>query len=147
MTEEATPRDGADAGSAADALEEVARRSGLGGDTDGGAPPRSTARLGELAAELERQLQSDRRADVPDEPILRSGGTLGRWMKRTMYDTLRPITRRYDRICASLATLSTSTAERLEALEAEVARLRRRVEDAEGGPSDRSSSGDDSPGA
>ena len=142
-----TPPEDAGAGSSDEALADLARRAEFGDATGAGAAPRSTARLGDVAAELERQLQSDRRADVPDEPILRSGGTLGRWMKRTMYDTLRPITRRYDRICASLATLSTSTAERLEALEAEVARLRRRVEDAEGGPSDRSSSGDDSPGA
>lgn len=142
MTDGPAPRDGATGGSPDEALEAIARAAGLGDDAGGGETPRSTARLGDVAAELERQLQSDRRADVPDEPILRSGGPMGRWMKRTMYDTLRPITRRYDRICASLATLSTSTAERLEALEAEVARLRRRLEDA-----DRPADGDDDPGA
>lgn len=126
-----------------DALEERARRAGLQEATADGPAPHSTAHLGDVAAELERQLQSDRRADIPDEPILRSGPAWGRWMKRTMYDTLRPITRRYDRICASLATLSTSTARRLEELEAEVARLRRRVEDAE--RSDRPSSPGDEP--
>ena len=124
-------RDGAatDEGSsgADEALEDRARRAGLGRGS-GSERPHSTSRLGDVAAELERQLQSDRRADIPDEPILRSGPAWGRWVKRTMYDTLRPITRRYDRICASLATLTTSTAERLEALEAEVARLRRQVE-------------------
>jgi hypothetical protein len=140
------PTGDADAGSSDDALADAARRGGLENPAGTGARPRSTARLGDLAAELERQLQSDRRADVPDEPILRSGSAWGRWMKRTMYDTLRPITRRYDRICASLATLSTSTAERLEALEAEVARLRRRVDEAEGHDTP-SSSGDEPPGA
>jgi hypothetical protein len=125
-----------------ESLEELARTAGLGDAGGAGARPHSTARLGDVAAELERQLQSDRRADIPDEPILRSGPVWGRWVKRTMYDTLRPITRRYDRICASLATLTTSTAERLEALEAEVARLRRQVE----GPKPPSASSDDDGG-
>jgi len=130
---------------ASEALEDLARAAGPGDAGGTEARPHSTARLGDVAAELERQLQSDRRADIPDEPILRSGPAWGRWVKRTMYDTLRPITRRYDRICASLATLTTSTAERLEALEAEVAQLRRQVEDAK--PPSASSGDADSPGA
>jgi len=108
-------------------VEEIARLAGLAA----GAAPRSTARLGDVAAELERRLQDDRRASLPDEPILRSGPSWGRWVKRAMYETLRPVTRRYDRITASLATLATSTAQRLEDLEAEVARLRRLVEEAD----------------
>ena len=143
MSRAGTPPEGTGRTSPDEALEDLARRAGLEDATGESGAPYSTARLGDVAAELERQLQSDRRADIPDEPILRSGSAWGRWMKKTMYDTLRPITRRYDRICASLATLSTSTARRLEELEEEVASLRRRVENAE--RSDRPSSPEDEP--
>ena len=61
-------------------------------------------------SELEATLRRDSSVRLPqDEPFFRGGGSLKRWIKRTMFRALRPLTRRYDRIDADLARLGLET--------------------------------------
>jgi len=65
-------------------------------------------------SELEATLRRDSSVHLPqDEPFFREGGSLKRWIKRTMFRALRPLTRRYDRIDADLALLGIETSREL----------------------------------
>ncbi len=74
-------------------------------------------------------MRADERSAIPrDEPQL---GSPSRWKRKTkasFYVLLRPITHRYDRLLADLATLTRMLAERLADAEAEIARLREILE-------------------
>ena len=91
-------------------------------------------------SELEGSLRFDSSLRVPsDEPFLIHGGRLKRWVKRTMFAVLRPLTRRYDRIDADIGALGMRTAQQvavareamtqeLELLQGTVAELSARLE-------------------
>jgi SAM-dependent methyltransferase len=79
---------------------------------------RSTARLSQISRDLQRRLRADQLAPLPlDEPILSTGAPWKRFIKRLMYRFLRPISRRYDRVAADLATVEASLAQRIEQFE------------------------------
>jgi hypothetical protein len=74
-------------------------------------------------------MRSDEHSRFPrQDPLL---GSISRW-KRTvkviMYEVLRPITRRYDRLLGDLASMSREAVDRLADAEAEIESLRREVE-------------------
>jgi SAM-dependent methyltransferase len=65
-------------------------------------------------SELESSLRFDSSLRIPaDEPFLVHGGRLKRWVKRTMFAVLRPLTRRYDRIDADMSALGMQTAQQV----------------------------------
>ena len=67
-------------------------------------------------SELEATLRRDSSVHLPqDEPFFRGGGSLKRWIKRTMFRALRPLTRRYDRIDADIGALGIQTAQQIVA--------------------------------
>ncbi len=67
-------------------------------------------------SELEATLRRDSSVHLPqDEPFFRGGGSLKRWIKRTMFRALRPLTRRYDRIDADIGALGIQTAQQIAA--------------------------------
>ena len=84
-------------------------------------PEHGTAQLAGDPADLVRrwsELEAGLRRDSslhlpPDEPFFRAGGSLKRWIKRTMFRAFRPLTRRYDRIDADLALLGIETSREL----------------------------------
>lgn len=74
-------------------------------------------------------LRADEHAPIPrDEPQLGSLTPWKRKVKASLYRVLRPITHRYDRLLADLATLTRSLADRLAEAEAEIERLSARLE-------------------
>ncbi len=78
------------------------------------------------------QLRADEKVIIPQgEGNLASTSRWRRQLKYGMFRVARPISWRYDRLLADHAELTTSLAERLMALEAEVARLRAQDEAAE----------------
>jgi hypothetical protein len=79
--------------------------------------------------DLSMQLRSDEKVIIPQgEGNLASTSRWRRKLKYGMFRVARPISWRYDRLLADHAELTTSLAERLMALEAEVARLRAEIE-------------------
>ena len=73
-------------------------------------------------------LRADARSRVPrQEPLLGSASRWKRNVKVSFYLALRPVTHRYDRLLADLATLTRMLAERLADAEAEVAQLTERL--------------------
>jgi hypothetical protein len=91
------------------------------------AEPVSTARLSEVAQELERML----RARASSRPSPTGAETDRPWKRavRVARDRLtgRP-TRRYDWTAVGIATIATSLAQRLERVEEELLRLRRAID-------------------
>jgi hypothetical protein len=82
-------------------------------------------------------MRADERQPIPrGEPNLASTSRWRRQLKLRVFRFLRPVTWRYDRLLADHAELTTQLAERVQAAEAEIARLR--AESVAGDPSDRS---------
>jgi hypothetical protein len=78
--------------------------------------------------DLSMQLRSDEKAIIPQgEGNLASTSRWRRKLKYGLFRAARPISWRYDRLLADHAELTTSLAERLMAVEAEVARLRAEI--------------------
>jgi hypothetical protein len=78
-------------------------------------------------------LRADSRSRVPrQEPLLGSASRWKRNVKVSFYLALRPVTHRYDRLLADLATLTRMLAERLADAEAEIAQLKERLADRAG---------------
>jgi hypothetical protein len=96
--------------------------------------PEVRDRLMDLAA----QLRADELATVPQgEGYLASPSRWRRRLKYGLFRSLRPVSRRYDRLVGDLAELTTGLAERLMAAEVEIARLRGAIgEDDAGTPED-----------
>jgi hypothetical protein len=89
----------------------------------------STRRLRIALHDFAAALRADSRSRVPrQEPLLGSASRWKRSVKASAYVALRPITHRYDRLLADLATLTRMLAERLADAEAEIEELRRRVD-------------------
>jgi predicted nucleic acid-binding Zn-ribbon protein len=90
--------------------------------------PEIRDRLHDLAA----QLRADEKVIIPHgEGNLASPSRWRRQMKFGIFRVMRPISWRYDRLIADHAELTTSLAERLMAAEAELERLRTRVDGAD----------------
>jgi len=91
-----------------------------------------TAEVRDRLHDLSMQLRADEKAIIPQgEGNLASTSRWRRRLKYGMFRVARPISWRYDRLLADHAELTTSLAERVMALEAEVARLRAQDEAAE----------------
>ena len=90
--------------------------------------PEIRDRLHDLAA----QLRADEKVIIPHgEGNLASSSRWRRQMKFGIFRVMRPISWRYDRLIADHAELTTSLAERLMAAEAELERLRTRLDGAD----------------
>jgi hypothetical protein len=77
------------------------------------------------ADRLLQRLRKDAVQAAPwGDPGLASGGGLRRRFKILLHRTLRPITRRYDRLAAELAAVQVALADCVLQLEAELRRLR-----------------------
>ena len=86
-----------------------------------------TAEVRDRLHDLSMQLRADEKVIIPQgEGNLASTSRWRRQLKYRMFRVARPISWRYDRLLADHAELTTSLAERVMALEAEVARLRAR---------------------
>ena len=84
-----------------------------------------TAEVRDRLHDLSMQLRADEKVIIPQgEGNLASTSRWRRQLKYRMFRVARPISWRYDRLLADHAELTTSLAERVMALEAEVARLR-----------------------
>jgi hypothetical protein len=88
--------------------------------------------------DLAAQLRADELATVPQgEGYLALPSRWRRRLKYGLFRSLRPVSRRYDRLVGDLAELTTGLAERLMAAEVEVTRLRGAIgEDDAGTPED-----------
>jgi hypothetical protein len=93
----------------------------------------STRQLRIALHDFAAALRADSRSRVPrQEPLLGSASRWKRNVKVSFYLALRPVTHRYDRLLADLATLTRMLAERLADAEAEIAQLRERLADRAG---------------
>ena len=91
-----------------------------------------TAEVRDRLHDLSMQLRADEKVIIPQgEGNLASTSRWRRQLKYGMFRVARPFSWRYDRLLADHAELTTSLAERVMALEAEVARLRAQDEAAE----------------
>jgi hypothetical protein len=82
--------------------------------------------------DLTAQLRADEKVIIPHgEGNLASPSRWRRQMKFGIFRVMRPISWRYDRLIADHAELTMSLAERLMAVEAELARLRARLDGAD----------------
>ena len=90
------------------------------------AEPGTKAEHARMAADrLLQRLRRDAVQAAPwGDPTLTSGGGIRRRLKILLHRTLRPITRRYDRLAAELAAVQVALADCVLQLEAEVRRLR-----------------------
>ncbi|HKX25311.1 MAG TPA: hypothetical protein VJP08_03225 [Actinomycetota bacterium] len=90
------------------------------------AEPSTKAEHARMAADrLLQRLRKDAVQAAPwGDPGLASGGGLRRRFKILLHRTLRPITRRYDRLAAELAAVQVALADCVLQLEAELRRLR-----------------------
>ncbi len=92
-------------------------------------PSRSTADLRIALHDFAASMRADERSAIPrQEPLLGSQAPWKRNTKLLMYRALRPVSRRYDRLLADLATLTRILADRLADAEAEIERLRSELE-------------------
>ncbi len=92
--------------------------------------PEVRDRLMDLAA----QLRADELASVPQgEGYLASPSRWRRRLKYGLFRTLRPVSRRYDRVVGDLTELTTGLAERLMAAEVEIGQLRRAAGEVDAG--------------
>jgi hypothetical protein len=88
-----------------------------------------TSEVRDRLHDLSMQLRADEKVIIPQgEGNLASTSRWRRQLKYGMFRVARPISWRYDRLLADHAELTTSLAERLMAVEAELARLRAEVE-------------------
>jgi hypothetical protein len=90
------------------------------------AEPSTKAEHARMAADrLLQRLRKDAVQSAPwGDPGLASGGGIRRRFKILLHRTLRPITRRYDRLAAELAAVQVALADCVLQLEAELRRLR-----------------------
>jgi hypothetical protein len=91
-----------------------------------GAEPGTKAEQARAAADrLLQRLRRDAVQAAPwGDPSLASGGGLRRRLKIILHRSLRPITRRYDRLAAELAAVQVALADCVLQLEGEIQRLR-----------------------
>ena len=90
----------------------------------------STRELRIALHDFAARMRADERSRIPrQEPLLGSASRWKRSAKVSIYSALRPVTHRYDRLLAELATMNRMLAERLADAEAQVEALRREVED------------------
>lgn len=95
----------------------------------------STERVRNDLLESIAHLRDDERRYIPyDEPMLASPSRPKRRIKRMLFRGLRYMTWRYDRLLREQAALSVALADRVIALEAELATLRDRVDPPEEQP-------------
>jgi hypothetical protein len=90
------------------------------------AEPSTKAEHARMAADrLLQRLRKDAVQAAPwGDPGLASGGGVRRRFKILLHRTLRPVTRRYDRLAAELAAVQVALADCVLQLEAELRRLR-----------------------
>jgi hypothetical protein len=103
-----------------------------------------TAEVRDRMHDLGAQLRTDETLVIPmGERNLASASRWRRQIKYRLWRVMRPATWRYDRLIADHAELTTSLAEKVMVLEAEVARLRaeRDVEGTDAGPREGPDSG------
>jgi hypothetical protein len=90
----------------------------------------STKQLRIALHDFAARMRADERSRVPrQEPLLGSASRWKRNVKVSVFSTLRPVTHRYDRLLAELATMSRMLAERLAEAEAQIEVLRREVQE------------------
>lgn len=88
-----------------------------------------TAEIRDRLHDLSMQLRADEKVIIPQgEGNLASTSRWRRQLKYRLFRVARPISWRYDRLIADHAELSTSLAERLMAVEAELARLQAEID-------------------
>ena len=94
------------------------------------ATSQSTRELRIALHDFAATMRADERSRVPrQEPLL---GSMSRWkrsLKVVMYEALRPVTHRYDRLLGDLASMNRVVVERLAEAEAEIESLRHDLED------------------
>lgn len=94
------------------------------------ATSQSTRELRIALHDFAAAMRADERSRVPrQEPLL---GSMSRWkrsLKVVMYEALRPVTHRYDRLLGDLASMNRVVVERLAEAEAEIESLRHDIED------------------
>ncbi|HYJ60456.1 MAG TPA: hypothetical protein VE032_03215 [Actinomycetota bacterium] len=91
--------------------------------------PATTQQVRNKLLESIAHLRDDERRYIPyDEPMLSGSTTFRRRVKRYLFKTFRYATWRYDRLLREQAALTVSLADRVIALEAELAALRDRVD-------------------
>jgi hypothetical protein len=89
----------------------------------------SSGELRDAIHDFAALLRADERETIPrGEPNLGGHSRWRRQVKLRLFRVLRPITRRYDRLTGDLAELTQALADRVSALEAEVARLRSKLD-------------------
>ena len=89
----------------------------------------SSAELRDAIHDFAALMRADERETIPrGEPNLGGHSRWRRRIKLRLFRVLRPITRRYDRLTGDLAELTQALADRVSALEAEVARLRSKLD-------------------
>ena len=99
------------------------------------ATPRSSADIAQIRYGLRdfvATMRTDQRLPVPrGEPNATDALTWRRRVKFGMFRSLRPVSKRYDRLLGDLAELNTALADRVAELEVTVARLQDRLGDGE----------------
>jgi hypothetical protein len=99
----------------------------------GNAATPATSSTRELRMELHEftaSMRADERTRVPRrEPLIASASRWRRSVKVLIYEALRPVTHRYDRLLGDLASLNRVAVERLAEAEAEIEALRRELDD------------------
>ncbi|HSJ51535.1 MAG TPA: hypothetical protein VLA90_09650 [Actinomycetota bacterium] len=75
------------------------------------------------------RMRADERSRLPrQEPLLGSDSRWKRSVKALIYQSLRPVTHRYDRLLADLAVMTRQLSERLADAEEEIASLRKELQ-------------------
>ena len=123
----------------ADRPRELLERELYWAAADEGAPLTPTAELRSRLEELAQTLHRQQGQAAPwGDPLLTSGSGPKRRMKIAMFRLLRPISRRYDRVTADLASVGVALADRLARAEddlrrqeEELALLSRRIRELE----------------
>ena len=77
----------------------------------------TTAELAAALRDLAKRLRAEAIERVPEEPFLGSNSAVKRALKSRLFRSIRPATRRFDRLSADLATVAADLAERLAILE------------------------------
>jgi hypothetical protein len=97
-----------------------------------------TAEVRDQLHDFAALMRADEREPIPrGEPNLASVSRWRRQLKLRLFRLFRPVSWRYDRLLADHAELTTALAERVQAAEAEAARLRAILEERERSPEGR----------
>jgi hypothetical protein len=90
----------------------------------------STRELRIALHDFAARMRADERSRVPrQEPLIGSASRWKRSVKVLIYQALRPVTHRYDRLLGDLAAMNRMLAERLADAETEIDALRRRLDE------------------